>query len=625
MSKQQLNKKAGKNIEKLNAIYQAIPLPTYTWQVLNNDFELIDFNKAALFAEGDKLTDSLPIKASSYYKKEPSVLENFKKCLKNKSSFKQTSISKGNGTKLSRSFIYTYIQPDTLLIQTEEIKNHSETRDNIAKQLRFIENSFTAIAMLDTEMCYISVSNKWIEDYKLAGQQILGKSHYEIFPEISQEWKDIHQECLKGKTQKKEEDYFKRLDGTIDWVRWEIRPWYSNSRKIGGIIMLTENITERKRAEEKLILQNEELLKAQNKISENESRLIEAQKSAKIGSWETDLATSNIIWSEETYNIFELEPQSFNPTHKSFLTFVHPDDKANVDKLFIDSINKDGYHSVEHRILTFKGNLKHIEERWKVKKNRKGEPERLFGTCQDITFRKKLEQEREKIVLDLVQRNRDLEQFSFIVSHNLRAPVANIIGISDLIENSKLFSEDKELALGLSESVHNLDNIVKDLNKILQLKKEINEKKVLIKLSETLNKIKESIANLIIKENVKFVMDFSQKDEFFTAKSYVYSIFYNLISNSIKYKHPERNPVIEIKSSINENGFEINYSDNGIGIDLEKNEKHIFGLYKRFHTHIEGKGIGLFMVKNQVETLGGKISISSKINHGTAFKIEFKN
>lgn len=107
-----------------------------------------------------------------------------------------------------------------------------------------------------------------------------------------------------------------------------------------------------------------------------------------------------------------------------------------------------------------------------------------------------------------------------------------------------------------------------------------------------------------------------------TIKSYLYSIFYNLISNSIKYKQTNKAPVIQIKNTIDKEKIIISYVDNGLGIYLKQHGEKLFGLYKRFHLHIEGKGLGLFMVKTQVEVLGGNIHVKSEPNVGTEFIIE---
>ena len=251
----------------------------------------------------------------------------------------------------------------------------------------------------------------------------------------------------------------------------------------------------------------------------------------------------------------------------------------------------------------------------------------VIGVCIsviDYTEKKMYALEKERIANDLVQRNTDLEQFAYIVSHNLRAPIANILGISSILHSEDISIEDrKQFEQHMFTVVENLDEIVRDLNNILQVKREISEKKEKVIFSELVENIKSSLENLLKKENVSIVTDFSEMDEFMTLKSYVHSIFYNLISNSIKFRHFERLPVIEIKSEKYDGKFRLIFKDNGTGFDLEKRKEQLFKLYKRFHPEIEGKGIGLFMVKTQVEVLGGTITLNSKPDNGTEIFIEF--
>jgi PAS domain S-box-containing protein len=248
----------------------------------------------------------------------------------------------------------------------------------------------------------------------------------------------------------------------------------------------------------------------------------------------------------------------------------------------------------------------------------------VLGIAMDITDQKQAEAEKAKIVADIVQRNKDLEQFSYIVSHNLRAPVANIIGLSELLKITKPDAEDNQVMMSeLSASVNKLDIVIKDLNYILQIRNQLSEKREPVIFSELLTDIKVSIGNMLNNENVKVIGDFSEINKMFTIKSYLHSIFFNLITNSIKYRQPDVQPAIEITSYRKNNKTGIIFKDNGLGIDLEKKGIYVFGLYKRFHDHTEGKGIGLYMVKTQVETLGGKISIASEVNKGTTFNIVF--
>ncbi len=131
------------------------------------------------------------------------------------------------------------------------------------EQLRlFVENAPAAIVMLDRDMKYLVVSRRWLSDYNLGDQDLVGRSHYEVFPDLPERWKDIHQRCLHGALEKCEEDPFLRADGTTDWVRWEIRPWHDAQGGIGGIILFSEVITERKRAEKEKRLSDELFSKA---------------------------------------------------------------------------------------------------------------------------------------------------------------------------------------------------------------------------------------------------------------------------------------------------------------------------------------------------------------------------
>jgi PAS domain S-box-containing protein len=254
---------------------------------------------------------------------------------------------------------------------------------------------------------------------------------------------------------------------------------------------------------------------------------------------------------------------------------------------------------------------------------------KVFGVVMalnDVTERKTSELQRQKITHELLQRNKAQEQFTFIVSHNLRSPVANILGVSKLLQGDDLDNEEKnEMMKGLVSSAKKLDEVIVDLSQILNITKNVKENEETVKFSNLVKDIENNLADVIENKDIKIITNFSESDQMVTVKSYLNSVFYNLISNSIKYRRQDIQTKIEITSSYKNNNLQLNFKDNGLGIDLKQKGDQVFGLYKRFHKNVEGRGMGLYMVKAQVESLGGKISLSSKINEGTEFLITFSS
>jgi PAS domain S-box-containing protein len=252
-------------------------------------------------------------------------------------------------------------------------------------------------------------------------------------------------------------------------------------------------------------------------------------------------------------------------------------------------------------------------------------------TYSDITHRKHMEEERQRlfeerltIINDLTCRNRDLEQFSFIVSHSIRAPLANILGLANMINDPRYDDVLKSTAIGsIQTSAKNLDTILFDLNDILKVRSELSQKKSLVNLSEKTDQTKELLADMIQRTEAIIETDFTQIDSYNIIKSYINHIFYNLISNSIKYAKPDVKPRIKIWSEQINDKIVLHFKDNGLGFNMERDGNSVFGLYKRFNLDIEGKGMGLFMIKKQVESLNGTITLQSKLNEGAHFIIIF--
>lgn len=227
---------------------------------------------------------------------------------------------------------------------------------------------------------------------------------------------------------------------------------------------------------------------------------------------------------------------------------------------------------------------------------------------------------------ELIKHNSELRQFSYTVSHNLRAPVARLLGLTNLLEIPKyntLSEEIKKIILHIRESSHEFDSIIRDLNKIIDIRNELYKIKEKVILTDEFNQVMKLVQAQLTPE-MNFHAEFNQAPFIYTVRPVLNSILYNLITNAIKYRSPHRPLSITLKTSIIDNFVVLEVSDNGLGINLDSFGHDIFGMYKRFHTHTDGKGLGLYLVKSQIESLGGKIEVSSTLNAGSTFSVHFK-
>ncbi|HNU13871.1 MAG TPA: PAS domain S-box protein [Chitinophagaceae bacterium] len=247
------------------------------------------------------------------------------------------------------------------------------------QQLRiFIENSPAALAMLDKDLKYIIASKRWLIDYRLGDIDLAGKSHYEVFPNLPQRWKDIHQRCLAGAIEKCDEDTFVREDGSIDWVRWEIHPWYKDTGETGGVFFLTEVITDRKEAAEELLRSQKQF----QSLVENISGVY----------WVNDLDAEKVLYISPSYEaVWGRSTENYYKDPADFISSIHPDDKA---ALF------DAYNTIKqtmggkffYRIIRPDGEIRWIVAKVNVIKGAENHHIE-YGYAEDITEQKRAEEE----------------------------------------------------------------------------------------------------------------------------------------------------------------------------------------------------------------------------------------
>ena len=257
--------------------------------------------------------------------------------------------------------------------------------------------------------------------------------------------------------------------------------------------------------------------------------------------------------------------------------------------------------------------------------NEKGWFTHWIAIERDITLKKKEEQEKEQLIRELTQNISDIRQFAYITSHNLRAPLSNLIGLLNLTEDIVVQDETlKEILFGFKTSTNHLNETVEDLIKILIIKDKNSIAQEEIQFETIFQKVFTQTKNLIKENNPKIKYDFSLAPNVFFNPVYLESIFLNLFTNALKYSSPTRNLEIKIHSKRIGNEIQLEFEDNGIGINLKRHKDRVFGLYQRFHNHPNSKGLGLYLVKSQLETLGARIEIESRVDEGTKFFIKFK-
>lgn len=258
--------------------------------------------------------------------------------------------------------------------------------------------------------------------------------------------------------------------------------------------------------------------------------------------------------------------------------------------------------------------------------NNEGAITHWISIQRDITDEKKLETEKEHLIRELTQNNKDLKQFSYITSHNLRAPLSNLIGLLNLIEDIPIENEElEEILAGFTKSTHLLNETINDLVKVIIIKDNPSMQKEEVSLKEVFENVFSQLSFQIELHKPIIKLKFDRVPLLNTNKAYIESILLNLLTNSIKYKSENRKLKISITAEQIDNQAVLTFKDNGIGIDLERNRDKVFGLYQRFHNYPDSKGLGLYLVKSQVETMGGTITIDSEVNKGTTFTITFKN
>ncbi len=434
-----------------------------------------------------------------------------------------------------------------------------------------------------------------------------------VHPDDRQIYLDLHERVCKGESGTA--DYrFIGFNKTQRWLESNSVPLRNANGEIYAALTVARDITEIKK-------KNDELVRVKNELEYSESRLKQAQAIAHVGNWELNFASGISIWSDEACRIYGLDPDDNSRTLNEWMKMIHPDDLEEMEKEIKENWLLHRDFSFNHRIVRRSGEVRYVNLESRFEFDDNANAIGLYGVVHDVTEEKEAELRLQNLLNVTNDQNARLQNFAYIISHNIRSHSANIIGLVDVMGVARNKEEGDKVFGMLKQSTDKLSETIENLNDIITIQNDINRQKIRLQLKEEVDKTANAINSILLQSKTTMVNDISDDLMLHTVPSYLESILLNLMTNAVKYSSPERQPLVHISAERNNGWLEIRIRDNGLGIDLKKNGNKIFGMYKTFHDNEDATGFGLYITKNQVEAMGGRIEVESEPGKGSTFKV----
>jgi PAS domain S-box-containing protein len=388
--------------------------------------------------------------------------------------------------------------------------------------------------------------------------------------------------------------------------RWNVIRGYEKT--LERIIISTEDITFRK-INERLILDSQHKL---GSLINTIDGIV----------WECDIETFAFTFvSKKVEQILGYTSEEWLNTPNFWIEHIHPEDRKWVQEYWSTKAKEHSNHDLEYRMICKNGTAIWLRDMVNIVFEN-GKAVSLHGIMIDITKSKNTENDLNNSFNLVSKQNERLLNFSYIISHNLRSHTSNIASIVALLQASET-EQEKEQMMELLVSVSNLLNeTMLHLNEVINIRTNVSLVTESLNLKDYVDNVMKVFSKQIISKEVTISNCIPEDLIINYNPAYLESILYNLISNAIRYSHPERKAIIDLKWVTKDDKKTLQISDNGIGIDLIKNGNKIFGMYKTFSDDSTSKGVGLFITKNQIEAMGGTITVESEPNIGSTFKIE---
>ena len=522
-------------------------------------------------------------------------------------------------------YIRMYPSFDGITIYFSDISEQRKTEEALQESEAFnkgILSSLSAhIAVIDKTGEILAVNKAW-NDFSLENGELnltrtsVGSNYLkECENAITRGDKMAHKvlegllSVLNSKQSSFKMEYPCNAPGEERWFTLQIVPFGTASDKL---VISHTNVTQLKTTEKKL--------------EDSNAKLKEAQRLAKIGNWEFNPKSKEVYFSDEMYNILEIDKESQEDLFELYRSKCQPEDFNKFNELVNNALKNEEGYEVGYYIKTKHANLKYIHEICEVVKIDKSGNLLLKGTIQDVTKEKLINDELSQKNEELQKANIELDRFVYSASHDLRAPLTSLRGLIQIVEMI-LKPEDEELKEPLSlmsTTIDKMDVFIRSIfDYSVNTRTKVSAEK--INFEELIASIWESLKYMNINSNPKSTINIKQEGDFFSDKKRLEIILGNLVSNAIKYYDKDKvEHTLNIFVKTDEKNAHIVVEDNGIGIGKEHIDK-IFEMFYRATKLSTGSGMGMYIVKETIDRLHGTIQIDSELNKGTAFTLTIPN
>ncbi len=509
-----------------------------------------------------------------------------------------------------------------------------------------IEEMNEGALTLNSDAVILFCNSKFAEFLQLPLEKVIGSSMFDFIPARDHQ---IFRELVNQgwKKNSKGEFVLKTADGKVSPFSISINSLFTSDAPSLGVIVTDlsaekEIIAVKSQVEiqNQIIFKKEEELLREKQTKEEAERFRIALEGIPQIAWTStpngQVNYTNLFWHE--YSGYDFEQTKGD----KWQAILHPDDKRRTLEQISACLNSGEGLNIECRIKRASDNT----YRWHIVKalpvrNPQGQIILWVYTFTDIQYQKDATEKIAKAKHDLIElnyelrekneqlvrTNNDLDTFIYTASHDLKSPVMNIEGLIRALEKKMksegiLLDGNEKLIEMINQSIQRFRNTIQDLTEIAKVQKTFQEETSSVNFNEIIEDVKSSIHELISGSQAQIFVEAEHPDINISRKN-LKSIVYNLISNAIKYSDPERPPRIYIKTMKVEDYVLMTVEDNGIGMYPGSIQK-IFNLFKRLHSHVEGTGIGLYIVKRIIDNMGGKIEVESKVGEGSIFRVYFK-